>query len=270
MLSQDGMPICQLCHCATPALGNSPMQLETLEFHNMKAINQTVAQTGVANNENTCSTVQDRNRQDAVAMPPLPTEVANNENTVQDRNQASQALQRDNSNRQFEAAVSSALTAQDGFTKGEVISKKLEGGSYLVLWTLHDGMLKSKNTHVTSKHFTIENATFSIIAEADLSFLAKNGRSFDKAKGNGFGKLRCISGSCCCKIGTMICSRDQSKMQKPRGPFFHNFAEHTVAGGSGYDWSEWNFKDAVDFASKTFVLAFEIELLPEDTVNEAR
>lgn len=228
MFSQDGMPICQFC-------------------------------------------------QGALFMPPLPTGVANKENTwstVQDNNQASQASQRDKSNRQapiafqdsFQAAVSSALSAQDGSTKGKFFQQKLEGGSHLVLLTLHASMLSSSTTQFVSRQFTIENATFAIMIEADLSFLAKRGRSFEKAKGSGFGKLKGMSGNRC-RISTMICSKDQSKMQKPRGPFFHNFAEHTVTQGEGYSW---NFKDAVDFVSKTFVLAFEIELLSEETVKEAR
>jgi hypothetical protein len=127
-------------------------------------------------------------------------------------------------------------------------------------------MLSSSSTQFVSNQFTIENATFAIMVEADLSYLAKRGRSFEKAKGNGSLKLKSFSGNRC-RIRTMICSKDQSKMQKPRGPFFHNFAEHTVTQGEGYSW---NFQDAVDFASKTFVLAFEIELLSEGTVKEAR
>lgn len=133
-------------------------------------------------------------------------------------------------------------------------------------WTVDARKLKTNDTEAVSPSFDLafEGAVaFKMILRPRMTSETKGGASFKKARGRGTVELRCLdsveghsSSSVTFRL-SIGSPADAAKQQAPRGPVRHDFAQRAISGlPRGQE--EWNFTQAVDKETMTFVVCLEV------------
>lgn len=139
-------------------------------------------------------------------------------------------------------------------------------GVYRVRWTVDARKLSSSDREHVSPPFDLScggPCEFKMIIKPKVVSEEKGGASFKKAKGRGYIQLRCLSDvkreqrpvvTFRLAVGS---SNTPFRNKPPRGPVQNDFAERPTCGLPEAK-QMWDFRQAVDKETQTFVVCLEI------------
>lgn len=141
----------------------------------------------------------------------------------------------------------------------------VNSGCHRVNWTVDARKLKGNDKQAVSPPFELNfglhypSVIFKMMIYPRVVSENKGGASFKKAKGHGFVQLKCEAelSEAIAQVTWRISIGSGEQRQDPRGPVHHNFALSAVSR-LPKEREEWDFLQAVDQESMTFVVCLEI------------
>mmetsp|Transcript_87962 Transcript_87962/g.247144 ORF Transcript_87962/g.247144 Transcript_87962/m.247144 type:complete len:458 (-) Transcript_87962:88-1461(-) len=141
----------------------------------------------------------------------------------------------------------------------------VSSGNHRIHWTVDARKLRGNDKQAVSPPFELSfgagfpSVIFKMMIYPKVVSDSKGGASFKKAKGHGFVQLKCEAElqESVANVDWRISIGSGERLQAPRGPVTHNFALSAVSR-LAREQEEWNFNEAVDPESSTFVVCLEI------------